>query len=126
GRLHEPAEPKLAPEVAGRRDDGRDDPRELSVARREVGQALPPTHDVAPVAHHRLEALAKAAKLVRLAAVERHAFRVLAEADEAKAEARFVPRALEVESDEGTADPVRQPRPGDRIQHGDPHHVARE
>ena len=28
-RLHEPAEPKLAPEVAGRRDDGRDDPRAL-------------------------------------------------------------------------------------------------
>ena len=123
-RLHEPAEPELAPEVAGRGDDGRDDPRGLPVAGGEVVQPLLPAHDAPPVADHLLESFAKAAELVRLAAVEGHPLGVLAEADEAEPEVGFVPLPIEVQPDERAADPVREPGAGDGVQDRHPDHVA--
>ena len=94
------------------------------VAGREVGHPLLPAHDAPPVAHHRLEPFAKAAELVRLAAVQGHSLGVLAEADEAEPEVGFVPLPIEVQPDERTADPVGEPGAGDGVQNGHPDHVA--
>src|SRR5262249_13202206 len=90
-RLHEPTESQLAPEVAGCGHDRGDDPRPQSVAGCEIGHPLLPAHDAPPVAHHTLESLAKAPKLVPLAVVERDPFGVLPEADKAEAEVGFEP-----------------------------------
>src|SRR6266550_607421 len=103
-------EPELAPEGAGRRDDGRDDPRPEPVAGGEIGHALLPEHDAPPVAHHSLEPFAKATELVRLAAVEGHALGVLAEANEAESEVGFVPLPIEVQGHQRAAEPVGHPR----------------
>ena len=74
--------------------------------------------------HHILEPLAKAAELVRLAAVQGHALGVLAEADEAEPEVGLVPLPVEVQPDERAAEPVGQPGAADRVQNGHPDHVA--
>src|SRR5439155_19068561 len=71
-------------EARGRHDEGEDN-RRLAIAGGEPRQSLLLTHDAPPVPHHGSEALAEAAELVGLAAVEGHALGVLAEADEAKA-----------------------------------------
>ena len=126
GRLHEAAETKLAPEVAGRRDNRRDDPRPQPVAGREVGHPLLSAHDAPPVAHHMLEPFAKSAKLVRLAAVQGHSLGVLAKADEAEAVVGFVPLPIEVQPDERAAEPVGEPGAGGGVQNGHPNHGARD
>ena len=83
------------------------------------------THDAPPVPHHGSEALAEAAELVGLAAVEGHALGVLAEADEAKAEVGFVSLLVEAQPDQGASDPVGEPGADDGVDESRPHHVAR-
>src|SRR5258705_9379606 len=87
--LYDPAEGKIATEVAWRRDERREDPSRLLVTRSEVGQPLLAAHDVPPVHHHRLEPFPKTTELVRLAPVEGHSFGVLAEAYQAEPEVGF-------------------------------------
>ena len=84
--LYETSEGKIAPEVARRRDERREDPSRLLVARSEVGQPLLAAHDVPPVHHHCLEPFTKTTELVHLAPVERDSFGVLAEAYQAEPE----------------------------------------
>src|SRR5262245_24700955 len=122
-RLHEAAEPELASEEAGRRDDRRDDPRPKSIAGREIGHALLADHDAPPVAHDIFEPLTEVTELVRLAMVEGHAFAIFAEADEAESKVGLVSLPIEVQLDERATEPVGDPRAEDRVENSYPHHV---
>src|SRR4030095_6688144 len=75
--LYEPAQSKIAAEVARRRDERWENPSRLLVTRSKVGQPLLTAHDVPPVHHHRLEPFPKTPELVRLAPVERPPLGVL-------------------------------------------------
>src|SRR5262249_2623415 len=110
GRLHESAQAELAPEYGGWCQNGRYDPRSEPVGGGEVGHPLLPQHDAPPVLYHRLEPLAKAAELVGLAAVERHALGVLAKAHEAESEVGLVSLPIEVQLDQRAAEPAGHPR----------------
>src|SRR5437870_4511442 len=89
--LYESSEGKIAPEVAWRCDQRREDPSRLLIARSEVGQPLLAAHDVPPIHHHRLEPLPKTTELVYLAPIKCHSLGVLAEAHQAEPEVGFTP-----------------------------------
>jgi len=57
--------------------------------------------------------------------VQRDAFAVLAQPDQRKAKVRLEALLVEVEADERPADDVGEPGAGDRVDHRDPHHIAR-
>src|SRR3989449_4244775 len=121
-RLHEPAERDLAAEEARGGDDEREDDRGLVVAGREPRQPLLLAHDAPPVPDDVREALAEGPSLVGLARVECHALDVLAEAHEVEAEVGLEPLLVEVQADQGSADLVGQPGPGDRVDERGPDH----
>ncbi len=99
-----PAKKRGATTMYGK-DDG-----ELRVERLEPVELLSLAHELPPVADHRGEALPQPAELFVLAAVERHAFAVLAQAHEREAEVGFHALLVEVQPDELAADVVRQQR----------------
>ena len=70
------------------------------------------------------EASAKAAQLVLLAAVQRYALAVLAEAHQIETEIRLVSLLVEVQRDERLADLVREPGADDRVDDRHPDHIA--
>ena len=83
-------------------------------------------HELPPVADHRGEALAQAAELLALAAVQRHALAVLAQAHQRKAEIGLEALLVEVEADQRPADEVGEDGADDRVDQRDPDQVARE
>ena len=56
--------------------------------------------------------------------VEGHPLAVLSEADQAEPEVGFIPLSVEVQTYEGTTDPVGQPGAAKGVQERDPYHVA--
>src|SRR5207248_6076592 len=104
GYLHQPAELDLLREIARRRDDEREDDHELLIAAREPGQFLAAADDVPPVQHAMREAVLEDAVFAALAAVERDALGMLAQAHEAEAEIGLVALLVEQQVHERVAD----------------------
>ena len=126
GGLGQPAQGDRARKEPRRRHEDGKDGRRLAVPRREEGQAALGLHQSPPGPPDVAEGDAQLLLLVRLAAIERDALGVLADADHAKPEVGIGALQIEVDADQAPTDEVGGDGSRRGIDDGHPYHVARD
>jgi hypothetical protein len=96
----------------------------LRISCREEGKALLARHDLEPVPHNRGKPCAEPLRLGALAAEQSDLLRILAEPHEGKPEISLIALLVEVEPDKGSADHMRDPGAGRRIEECSPDQIA--
>src|SRR2546423_9836024 len=124
GDLHQPAELDLLCEIARRRDDKREDDRQLLLAAGEPGELLASTNDVPPIQHAVRKTVLEYAVFAALAAIKRDALGMLAQAHQAEAEIRLIALLVEQKRHQRIADLLGQPRAPHRVDDRGDDHVA--
>ena len=124
--LHQPAQLQLAAEIARQRHDQRHDGRQIGERAGQQGKAaLPARLDVpglAQVAHGGVQTHT----LVGLAAHQGDALGILAGADQHRADIGLAALAHVAGCDQAAAQRIGQDRAEQGVEHGRPHHVARQ
>src|SRR5207237_9552363 len=112
---HKPAELSALGEIARRRDDEREDDRQLLIAAGEPGELLAAANDVPPIQHAVRKAVLEDAVFAAPAAIKRDALGMLAQAHQTEAEIGLVALLVEQKRHQRIADLLGQPRAARRI-----------
>ena len=123
---HQPTEAHVAGEIDRRRDHDRRHHGDPSIAGSDPGQPDHRIDDAAARLQHGSKVELEPASLVRLAGGQRNRVDMLVDAHQRKPQFGLARVEIAIQPDQWAADQPAHPRRGPGIDHGRPHHVARD